>query len=81
MEKFITGHSTGNMWTVLETHFKFIEVIYKDYYVKYNDIQAKLDDICKSNPLINEAMLKCQVHLGNLYPLTQLNCANQRLVR
>jgi hypothetical protein len=81
MEKYITGHSTENMWSVLEKNFKVIEVLYKSYYVTYYDIQAKLDDLCKTHPLLNEAMLKCQVHLGNLYPLTQLNCANQRLLR
>jgi hypothetical protein len=80
-EQFITGHSTGNMWSVLEKNFKVIEVLYKNYYVTYYDTQGKLDDLCKNHPLINEAMLKCQVYLGNLYPITQLNCPNQRLLR
>ncbi|CAF4281890.1 unnamed protein product, partial [Rotaria sordida] len=37
--------------------------------------------LCKNYPLINDAMLKCQALLGNLYPITQLNCPNQRLLR
>jgi len=81
MEQYITGHLNGNMWSVLEKNFKVIEVLYKIYYVTYYDIQGKLDDLCKTYPLINEAMLKCQVYLGNLYPITQLNCPNQRLLR
>ncbi len=81
MEEYITGHRTGSMWSVLEKNCKVIEVLYKHYYVTYSDTQGKLDDLCKNHPLINEAMLKCQVHLGNLYPITQLNCANQRLLR
>jgi hypothetical protein len=81
IEEYITGHRTGNMWTVLRKQFKIIEVLYKNYYVTYADTQGKLDDLCKSHPLINEAMLKCQVYLGNLYPITQLNCPNQRLLR
>jgi hypothetical protein len=81
IEEYITGHSIGNMWSVLEKNFKVIEVLYKNYYVTYYDTQGKLDDLCKTHSLINEAMLKCQVHLGNLYPITQLNCPNQRLLR
>jgi hypothetical protein len=81
IEEYITGHRTGNMWSVLEKHFKVIEVLYKEYYVKYYENQGKLDDLCKNHALINEAMLKCQGLLGNLYPITQLNCANQRLLR
>lgn len=81
MEKYITGTKTDNMWSVLEQHFKVIEVLYKNYYVTYYDTQGKLDDLCKTQPLINEAMLKCQTYLGNLYPTTQLNCPNQRLLR
>jgi len=80
-ERFISGQDNGNMWTVLEKNSKFIETLYKDYFVKYDEAQTKLNDICRENPLINESMLKCQVYLGNLNPLTQLNCANQRLVR
>jgi hypothetical protein len=80
-EKYITGHSKENIWTVLGTNLKVIESIYKDYYVKYAEVQGKLDDLCKRYPSIHEAMLQCQTYLGNLYPLTQLNCANQRLLR
>ena len=43
-EEYITGHRTGNMWTVLQKHFKIIEVLYKNYYVTYSDTQGKLDD-------------------------------------
>ena len=81
IEEYITGHRTGNMWSVLEKNLKVIEVLYKHYYVTYNDTQKKLEDICKNHSLINEAMLKCQVYLSNLYPITQLNCPNQRLLR
>ncbi|CAF4550878.1 unnamed protein product [Rotaria sp. Silwood2] len=81
IEEYITGQCTGNMWSVLEKNFKVIEVLYKNYYVTYCDIQGKLDDLCKNYPLINDAMVKCQAHLGNLYPITQLNCPNQRLLR
>ncbi|CAF4538087.1 unnamed protein product [Rotaria sp. Silwood1] len=81
IEEYIIGQRTGNMWTVLEKNFKVIEVLYKNYYVTYDDTQGKLDDLCRNYPLINDAMVKCQVHLGNLYPITQLNCPNQRLLR
>ncbi|CAF3455254.1 unnamed protein product [Rotaria socialis] len=81
IEEYIIGQRTGNMWSVLEKNFKVIEVLYKNYYVSYADIQGKLDELCRNNPLINEAMIKCQTYLGNLYPITQLNCPNQRLLR
>ncbi|CAM4746628.1 unnamed protein product [Rotaria magnacalcarata] len=81
LEEYITGQRTGNMWSVLEKNFKVIEVLYKNYYVNYSDIQGKLDELCRNNPLINEAMIKCQTYLSNLYPITQLNCPNQRLLR
>lgn len=81
IEEYITGHATGNMWSVIQKNFKVIEVLYKNYYVTYFDAQGKLEDLCKNHPLINEAMLKCQVLLGNLFPTTQLNCPNQRLLR
>ncbi len=81
MEEYITGHLTGSMWSVLEKHFKVIEILYKNYYVTYYDTQGKLDDLCKNHSLINDAMLKCQSYLGNLYPISQLNCPNQRLLR
>lgn len=80
-EKYISTNDNGNMWTIIEKNFKFIEIIYKDYYVKYYTVQTKLDEICRENALLNEAMMKCQRYLGSLYPLTQLNCANQRLLR
>lgn len=80
-ERFISGQDNGNMWTVLEKNSKFIETLYRDYFVKYDEAQTKLNDICREYPLINDSMTKCQVYLGNLNPLTQLNCANQRLVR
>jgi hypothetical protein len=81
MEQYIDGRLTGNMWSVFEKNYKVIEVLYKNYYVTYYDTQGKLDELCKTQPLINEAMLKCQAMLGNLYPITQLNCPNQRLLR
>ena len=81
LEKYIDGRLTGNMWSVFEKNYKVIEVLYKNYYVTYYDTQGKLDELCKTQPLINEAMLKCQTLLGNLYPITQLNCPNQRLLR
>jgi hypothetical protein len=81
IEEHITNHQSGNMWTVLQKHFKVIEVLYKNYYVTYADTQGKLDELCRIHPLLNEAMIKCQAHLGNLYPITQLNCPNQRLLR
>ncbi|CAF1473220.1 unnamed protein product [Adineta steineri] len=81
IEDHIAKDSTGNMWSVLEKNAKVIEVLYKNYYVTYNETQGKLEDLCKNFPLINEAMLKCQVYLGNLYPTSQLNVPNQRLVR
>ncbi|CAF3803728.1 unnamed protein product [Rotaria sordida] len=81
IEEYIIGQRTGNMWSIFEKNFKVIEVLYKNYYVTYYDTQGKLDDLCKNYPLINDAMLKCQAHLGNLYPITQLNCPNQRLLR
>ena len=80
-EDCISGRCTDNMWSVLDKNAKVIEVLYKAYYLSYADSQTKLDDICRSNPLLHEAMLKTQVHIGNLYPTTQLNCPNQRLLR
>lgn len=80
-EKYVTGQVAGNMWTVLEKNFKPIEVLYKNYYIIYSSTQGKIDELCKNYPLINEAMLKCQVHLGNIFPLAQFNCSNQRLLR
>jgi hypothetical protein len=81
MEEYINGNRAGSMWSVLEKHRQVIEVLYKNYYVTYDDTQGKLGDLCKNHPLIHESMLKCQVHLGNLYPIDQLNCPNLRLVR
>ncbi|CAF1574678.1 unnamed protein product [Adineta ricciae] len=81
IEEYISGQRTGNMWSIFEKNFKVIEVLYKHYYVTYYDTQGKLDELCRTSSLINEAMLKCQVLLGNLYPITQLNCPNQRLLR
>jgi hypothetical protein len=69
------------MWSILQEHFQTIEDLYKSYYVAYAESQRKLEHLCKSHSLIHRAMLKCQVHLGNLYPVAELNCANQRLLR
>ena len=81
IEEYISGQRTGNMWSIFEKNFKVIEVLYKHYYVTYYDTQGKLDELCRTSSLINEAMLKCQVLLSNLYPITQLNSPNQRLLR
>ena len=81
MAKFVNGESNGNMWNIFKQYFKCIEVIYKDYYVQYDANQTKIDELCQNNKLIHEAMLKCQSSLDNLYPTTQFNCPNQRLLR
>ncbi len=81
IEQCKTGHRTNNMWTIFQDHFQTIEELYKAYYITYDENQHELDRVCRDNPLINKAMLNCQVYLENLYPINELNCANQRLLR
>ncbi|UJR31635.1 hypothetical protein I4U23_019117 [Adineta vaga] len=73
--------------TILKKLYKFhIQVILPRIeecklgdYENFN--QRRLNEICKSGTFLDKAMLECQVYLGNLYPLAELNCANQRLLR
>lgn len=81
MEKYITPQSGGNMWTLFESYYQYIEVMYRDYYTKYQDNHEKIEDICRNNKILGDAMLDCQTYMNNLYPLTQLNVPNQRLLR
>ena len=81
MEQYTTGHRRDNIWSLLEKHFSTIESLYTEYYIVYDDNGHKLNRLCSSNPLIHKAMLKCQVYLGNIYPIVELNCANQHLLR
>ncbi|CAF0862570.1 unnamed protein product [Didymodactylos carnosus] len=73
--------ANSNVWSVLRDNSQFISVLYKDYYVRISESQAKLDDLCKSHSSLNDAMLNVQTMMGSLYPMTQLNCPNQRLLR
>ncbi|CAF1594046.1 unnamed protein product [Rotaria sp. Silwood1] len=81
MIQYKIGHRTDNIWSIFIEHFQTIENLYKEYYIVYDENQQKLERLCTTNPLIHEAMLQCQVHLGNLYPINELNCANQHLLR
>ncbi|CAF1168020.1 unnamed protein product [Rotaria sordida] len=81
MTQYKTGHRTDNIWSIFIEHFQTIENLYKEYYIVYDENQQKLERLCATNSLIHEAMLQCQVHLGNLYPIAELNCANQHLLR
>jgi len=81
IEQYKADHRTDNMWTIFQDHFQTIEELYKAYYVTYAENQHELEIVCKINPLIYKAMLNCQVYLENLYPINELNCANQRLLR
>ncbi|CAF1238296.1 unnamed protein product [Adineta ricciae] len=57
---------------------------YNEVYATERTYIEKLHVLCYVVPRkieeIYRAMLQCQVYLGNLYPLTELNCANQRLL-
>jgi hypothetical protein len=81
MEQYVTGHRQDNMWSIFQEHYQTREDLYKAYYVAYDENQVKLGKLCESNPLIDQAMLKCRVYFDNLYPIDELNCANQRLLR
>jgi hypothetical protein len=81
MVKCLTGHRQGLFWSILEENFESIERLYKAYYIAFDDVQNKLEEFCRTHALIQEAMLKVQEDLAHLYPITQLNCANQRLLR
>jgi hypothetical protein len=71
------------MWLILQEHFQTIEDLYKAYYVAYDEYQRELKRLDKSYALkkIHKAMLVCRIYLGNLCPITELNCPNQRLLR
>lgn len=81
MLNFRVGYRSDNIWSIFEEHFEKIESLYKEYYIVYDENQQKIERLCATNPLLHDAMLKCQVHLGNLYPINELNCANQHLLR
>ncbi|CAF3177636.1 unnamed protein product [Rotaria sp. Silwood2] len=81
MVEYKTGLRTDNIWSIFVEHFQTIENLYKEYYIVYDENQQKLERLCTTYSLIHEAMLQCQVHLGNLYPINELNCANQHLLR
>ena len=78
-----TGDRMKNIWGIFQEHFQRIEELYKAYYLTYNDYQRDLKRLEKSVALkkIHEAMLVCKVYLGNLCPMTEFNCPNQRLLR
>ncbi|CAF1356720.1 unnamed protein product [Rotaria magnacalcarata] len=81
MEQFITGHRTDLIWSIFEEHFQTIENLYKEYYTIYDENQQKFERLCATNALLHTAMLDCQCLMGNLYPINELNCANQHLLR
>ncbi len=81
IEQYITEHRMDNMWSIFQEHYQIIEDLYKAYYVAYDESQKQLDILCTSNPSISQAMVKCRVYFDNLYPIDELNCANQRLLR
>jgi len=78
-----TSHRTDNIWSILQEHFQTIEDLYKSYYVIYDEYQRDLKRLDRSYALkkIHKAMFACKVYLGNLCPITELNCPNQRLLR
>ncbi|CAF4293434.1 unnamed protein product, partial [Didymodactylos carnosus] len=77
----LRGNTSRNVWSIFHDNSQFISVLYKDYYVRISESQTKLDDLCKLHSCLNDAMLKVQTFMGNLYPMSQLNCPNQRLLR
>ncbi|CAF1337034.1 unnamed protein product [Adineta ricciae] len=79
-ERYRSSNYADYLWSVLEHNYQTIESLYKTYYLTYEENQRKLSDLCKPGSFLDRAMLQCQVYLGNLYPLTELNCANQRLL-
>ena len=81
MAKSLTGHRPGLFWSILEDNFELIEGLYKAYYIAFDDVQHKLEEFCRTHALIHQAMLSLQEDLAHLYPITQLNSANQRLLR
>jgi hypothetical protein len=78
-----TGHQTDHMWSIFQEHFPTIEDLYKSYYVAYDEYQRELKRLDKSSELkkIHKIIFVCKVYLGNLCPITELNCPNQRLLR
>ena len=78
---YLVGERENYFWTIFENHFQTIEDLYSTYYIIFDDVQQNIEEFVRNNSLIDEAMLVIQTQLGNLYPITQLNCANQRLLR
>jgi hypothetical protein len=78
-----TGHRIDHIWGILQEHFQTVEDLYKAYYVTYNEYQRELKRLDKSPTLkkVHNAMLVCKIYLGNLCPITEFNCPNQRLLR
>ncbi len=81
--QYQTDYRADNLWSILQENFQTIENLYKAYYVAYNEYQRELKRLDRSYALkkIHKAMLVCKVYLGNLCPITELNCPNQRLLR
>lgn len=81
MIKFDNRQRDSFFWTIIEEKFDQIEELYKNYYVIFDDLQEELEGFSRSNLLIDKAMRQIQNQLGNLYPITRFNCANERLLR
>jgi hypothetical protein len=81
MAEYLNNHYHNTFWSIIEEHFSLIQRLYADYYVTFDSIHSELEHYCRKYPLINQAMLETRVYIGNLYPIVQLNCANQRLLR
>ena len=83
IEQYQNGRRTDQIWASFQEHFQTIENLYKTYYVAYDEYQRELKRLEKS-PIIkkvHQAMLVCKVYLGNLDPISEFNCPNQRLLR
>lgn len=83
LQLYKIGHRTDNIWSIFQEHFQTIEDLYKTYYLIYDEYQRELKCLDRSSSLkkIHQAMLACKGYLGNLCPITEFNCPNQRLLR
>lgn len=83
VEEYQTGRRTGHIWASFQEHFQTIENLYKVYYVAYDEYQRELKRLDKSTVIkkVHQAMLVCKIYLGNLDPISEFNCPNQRLLR
>lgn len=83
IEEYQNGRRMDHIWGSFQEHFQTIEQLYKIYYVAYDEYQHELKRLEKSHVIkkVHQAMLVCKVYLGNLDPISEFNCPNQRLLR